>query len=283
MTTQRTINFGVIGCGLMGREFASAAARWNRLVGLNFRPRIVAAADPDSATLERFEACVPGVRASADHRAVLDDPEVEAVAKDLRGLARRATAVACDVMQREQLERLVQQTMDEYGRIDILVNNAGGFPPVPFLRTSERAFEEAFRFNVTTAFLLSRFVIPKMLEQDGGSIVNISSAAGRLPMSGFVAYGTAKAALIHLTKGLAVALAPKVRVNCVAPAFTDTPWMSGHYGEKYAQVIEQASAAYPLQRIATPDEVAGAILGLITGGDFVTGQTLIVDGGLSLS
>src|SRR6267142_687741 len=73
------------------------------------------------------------------------------------------------------------------------------------------------------------------------------------------------------------AQARKIRVNCVAPAFTDTPWMSGHYGENYQQVISQASAGYPLQRIATPDEVAGALLGLITGGDFVTGQTLIVD------
>ena len=81
----------------------------------------------------------------------------------------------------------------------------------------------------------------------------------------------------------AVAMAPKVRVNCVAPAFTDTPWMSQHFGPEYQQVISRASAGYPLQRIATPDDIAGAILGLITGGDFVTGQTLIVDGGLSLS
>lgn len=79
MSATRTINFGVIGCGLMGREFASAAARWNHLVGLDFRPRIVAAADPDPATLARFAECVPGVRASADHRAVLEDPGVEAV------------------------------------------------------------------------------------------------------------------------------------------------------------------------------------------------------------
>ena len=79
MSTVRTINFGVIGCGLMGREFASAAARWNHLVGLDFAPKIVAAADPNSATLDHFEACVPGVRASADHLAVLEDPEVEAV------------------------------------------------------------------------------------------------------------------------------------------------------------------------------------------------------------
>ena len=121
----------------------------------------------------------------------------------------------------------------------------------------------------------------KLLEVDQGMIVNISSISGVLSPSTMssLAYGTAKAAVIHLTKGLAVALAPKVRVNCVAPAFTDTPWMSEHYGTNYQQVIAQASAGFPLQRIATPEEVAGAILGLITGGDFITGQTLLISGG----
>ena len=98
-----------------------------------------------------------------------------------------------------------------------------------------------------------------------------------------LAYGTAKAALIYLTRGLAVALGPQVRVNAVAPAFTGTQWMRDHYGADYADMVSRASGNYPLRRIATPEEVAQAIVGLITGGDFVTGQTLIVDGGLSLS
>ena len=98
-----------------------------------------------------------------------------------------------------------------------------------------------------------------------------------------LAYGTAKAALIYMTKGLAVALAPDIRINCVAPAFTDTPWMNEHFGAQYQQVMANAAAGYPLQRIASPEDIAIAITGLITGGDFVTGQTLIVDGGLSLS
>ena len=125
----------------------------------------------------------------------------------------------------------------------------------------------------------------KMLEGTQGMVVNVSSISGVLAPSTMssLAYGTAKAALIYMTRGLAVAMAPKVRVNCVAPAFTDTPWMSQHFGADYQQVIAKASAGYPLQRIATPEDIAGAILGMITGGDFVTGQTLIVDGGLSLS
>ena len=98
-----------------------------------------------------------------------------------------------------------------------------------------------------------------------------------------LAYGTAKAGLIYLTRGLAVALGPEIRVNAVAPAFTDTQWMRDHYGADYENIIDRASANYPLKRVAKPEEVAGAVLGLITGGDFVTGQTLLVDGGLSLS
>jgi 3-oxoacyl-[acyl-carrier protein] reductase len=124
-----------------------------------------------------------------------------------------------------------------------------------------------------------------MLAEHHGMVVNVSSISGVLAPSTMssLAYGTAKAALIYMTKGLAVALAPNVRVNGVAPAFTDTPWMSEHFGAEYPQVIEKAAASYPLQRIASPEDIAVAIVGLVTGGDFVTGQTLIVDGGLSLS
>ena len=116
-------------------------------------------------------------------------------------------------------------------------------------------------------------------------MINVSSISGILATatSSSLAYGAAKAALIYLTRGLAVALAPKIRVNAVAPAFTDTQWMRNHYGADYDQVIARAAANYPLRRIARTEDVAEAIVGLVTGGDFVTGQTLIVDGGLSLS
>jgi 3-oxoacyl-[acyl-carrier protein] reductase len=138
--------------------------------------------------------------------------------------------------------------------------------------------------NVKAAFRCARAAAPLLREHEG-AVVNVSSISGVLAPATMssLAYGTAKAALIYLTKGLAVALAPKVRVNCVAPAFTDTPWMSEHFGADYQKVMAQASTGYPLQRIASPEDIAGAVLGLITGGDFVTGQTLIVDGGLSLS
>src|SRR5205085_2400154 len=120
-----------------------------------------------------------------------------------------------DVTQRDQLEHLVEATVGEFGRIDILVNNAGGWLPREALRTSERSFEEAFHFNVTTSFLLTRFCVPKMAEGGAGAVVNISSRAGSMVQQGFAAYGTAKAALSFLTRNLASEFAPKVRVNAI--------------------------------------------------------------------
>ena len=213
--------------------------------------------------------------------------EAEALALEIERAGVKAMAVQADVQNDGQVRAMIDKIGAQFGRLDILLNNAGvtQWVKVSDLEgLTDAIWDEILDVNVKGAFRCAR-AAAKLLEANSGMIVNVSSISGVLSPSTMssLAYGTAKAALIHLTKGLAVALAPKIRVNCVAPAFTDTPWMSEHYGEKYAQVIEQASAGYPLQRIASPDEVAGAILGLITGGDFVTGQTLIVDGGLSLS
>src|SRR5262249_23285356 len=142
--------------------------------------------------------------------------ELEKVAARVRELGRRALVVPCDVNEREHLGRLVDGAWQEFGRIDVLVNNAGGRPPRAALRTSEKRFQAALRFNVTSAFLLSRLAIPRMLERDGGAILNISSGMSWLVDKGFVAYGTAKAALSHMTRLLAYELAPRVRVNALA-------------------------------------------------------------------
>jgi 3-oxoacyl-[acyl-carrier protein] reductase len=213
--------------------------------------------------------------------------EAEALAGDIERAGVRALAVQANVQSDEQVRAMIAKISEQFGRLDILVNNAGitHWVKVSDLEAlTDEIWDEILDVNVKGAFRCAR-AAAKLLEVSQGMIVNISSISGVLSPSTMssLAYGTAKAALIHLTRGLAVAMAPKVRVNCVAPAFTDTPWMSEHYGTNYQQVIAQASAGFPLQRIATPEEVAGAILGLIIGGDFVTGQTLIVDGGLSLS
>jgi len=199
----------------------------------------------------------------------------------------RALAVQADVRNDDQVRAMMARIKDHFGRLDILVNNAGVTHWVNLADLeglTDAIWDEILDVNVKGAFRCAR-AAAELLDASQGMIVNVSSISGVLAPSTMssLAYGTAKAALIYMTRGLAVAMAPRVRVNCVAPAFTDTPWMSQHFGADYQQVIVKAAAGYPLRRIATPGDIAAAILGLITGGDFVTGQTLIVDGGLSLS
>src|SRR5690606_515670 len=143
---------------------------------------------------------------------------------------------------------------------------------------SERYFEQALRFNVTSAFLLSRFVLPHMLEGDGGAIVNVSSAAGRLPMSGFVAYGTAKAALSFMTKELAIELAPKVRVNAIAVGSVETSALTPFLNDELRAKMESLT---PMRRLGTVEDIALAALYLASpAGSYLTGKVLEVDGGL---
>jgi len=213
--------------------------------------------------------------------------EAEDLVGEIERAGVKAIAIQADVQSDSQVRALIGRIEDHFGRLDILINNAGVTHWVKLADLeglTDSIWDEILDVNVKGAFRCAR-AAAKLLEANQGMIVNVSSISGVLAPSTMssLAYGTAKAALIYMTKGLAVAMAPKVRVNCVAPAFTDTPWMSQHFGADYQEVIAKASAGYPLQRIASPEDIAGAIHGLITGGDFVTGQTLIVDGGLSLS
>ena len=213
--------------------------------------------------------------------------EADALAVEIERSGVKATAIQADVRSDAQVRAMIGMIEDQFGRLDIVINNAGVTHWVNLSDLeglTDPIWDEILDVNVKGAFRCAR-AAQNLLKTSQGMIVNVSSISGVLAPTTMssLAYGTAKAALIYMTRGLAVAMAPKVRVNCVAPAFTDTPWMSQHFGAEYQQVIAKASTGYPLQRIATPDDIAAAILGLVTGGDFVTGQTLIVDGGLSLS
>lgn len=213
--------------------------------------------------------------------------EAEDLAGEIERAGVKAMAVQANIRSDDQVRAMLKSIEDHFGRLDIMVNNAGVTHWVKLSDLdglTEEIWDEILDVNVKGAFRCAR-AATRLLKAKRGMIINVSSISGVLAPSTMssLAYGTAKAALIYMTRGLAVAMAPEVRVNCVAPAFTDTPWMSQHFGAEYQNVIAKASAGYPLQRIATPEDIAGAILGLLTGGDFVTGQTLLVDGGLSLS
>lgn len=203
--------------------------------------------------------------------------QIDDVAGRIRAMGRKALPVACDVMDRKQMETVVARAMEEFGRIDVLVNNAGGYPPLPFLETSQRYFEEAFHFNVTTAFLMSRFCVPHMVSGGGGAIVNISSAAGRLIQPGFVAYGTAKAALSFMTKLMASETAPKVRVNAIAVGATETSALKPFLNDELRAEMERRT---PMARNGTPEDIAIAAVYLASpAASWITGKILEVDGG----
>jgi len=205
--------------------------------------------------------------------------QLDEVAADVRGMGRRAVVVPCDVSETANLQELVDRGIAELGRIDVLVNNAGGTSPRPFLDTSERMFERAFHFNVTTAFALSKLVVPHMLAGDGGSIVNIGSAIGRLRDRGFVAYGTAKAAMAHMTRLMAADLAPRVRANAIAVGSVATSALETvlENDDIRNEMVEKT----PLRRLGRPDDIAFGALWLASpAGSFVTGKVIEIDGGL---
>jgi 7-alpha-hydroxysteroid dehydrogenase len=206
------------------------------------------------------------------------EKEIEATAEQIRAFGRRALPIRCDVTDATQLDDLARRTVAELGRIDLLVNNAGGFPPMPFLDTDLPSWEWCFRFNLTSAFALTRACLPHMLERDGGAILNISSAAGRIVRKGFVAYGTAKAALSFMTKQLAAEFAPRVRVNALAVGAVDTSALRPFLND---DIREQMEALTPMRKIGSVDDVALAALWLCSpAGGWVTGKVVEVDGGI---
>jgi len=205
--------------------------------------------------------------------------QLDAVADDIRAMGRRALVIPCDVNENEAVEDIVAQAMNEFGRIDVVVNNAGGSMPRPFMDTSAGYLERAFHFNVTTAFVLTKAAAPHMLASGSGAVVNISSAIGRLRDRGFVAYGTAKAALTHMTRLMAADLAPKVRVNAIAVGSVATSALEIVLDNQ--EIHDEMVRRTPVKRLGVPEDIAYCALYLASdAGSFITGKLLEVDGGL---
>ncbi|MEY3362205.1 MAG: hypothetical protein RL531_1924 [Actinomycetota bacterium] len=205
--------------------------------------------------------------------------QLDEVAAEIRAMGRRALVVPTDVVDNDAVTALVPAAVEEFGRVDVVVNNAGGTAPRPFLDTSPGYLERSFHFNVTTAFVLTKAAVPVMLEQGGGTVVNISSTIGRLRDRGFVAYGTAKAALTHMTRLMAADLAPKIRVNGIAVGSIATSALETVLTDDGLRT--EMVAGTPLKRLGEPEDIAiGAVYLASPASSFVTGKLFEIDGGL---
>jgi 7-alpha-hydroxysteroid dehydrogenase len=202
---------------------------------------------------------------------------LETAAAELRQSGAEVLAQPVDVANEQQVQAFFKAVMERFGRVDLLVNNAGGWPPQPALETNEESFEGAFHFNVTSALTMTRLCVPHMLKVGGGAIVNISSAAGRVALPGFVAYTTAKAALSHMTKVLGAEFAPKVRVNAIAVGAVETSALVPFLTDELKAAMVKM---HPMGRLGQVEDIAACALYLASpAASWVTSKTFEVDGG----
>jgi 7-alpha-hydroxysteroid dehydrogenase len=205
--------------------------------------------------------------------------QLEKVATRVEEAGRRAVVVPADLSDLDAVAGLAQTAYDDLGRLDIVVNNVGGTIPNALLDTDAAYLEEAFHFNVSTAHTLVRAAVPHLLSSGGGSIVNISSVVGRVAGRGYLAYGTAKAALAHYTRLAAADLSPHVRVNAIAVGSVMTSALEFVASDERTRA--EMEAATPLGRIGEAEDIAATVLYLASrAGGYVTGKVLEVDGGL---
>jgi 7-alpha-hydroxysteroid dehydrogenase len=207
--------------------------------------------------------------------------QLDQVAEQVRAAGRTAVVVPADLSDLDAVAGLAQTAYDELGRVDTVVNNVGGTFPRGFLETSPRFLTKAFRFNVATAHALTRAAVPFMLKSPDGqqSVVTISSMMGRTADRGFVAYGTAKAALAHWTRMAAQDLAPRIRVNGIYVGSILTSALEYVAGQP--ELMEQLETKTPLGRVGEPEDIAAGVLYLASkAGQYVTGKLIEIDGGI---
>jgi len=209
---------------------------------------------------------------------------LDEVAGEFKGGAGRVIARACHVGKTEDLQRLVEGTTQELGRIDIVVNNAGtNIAQGPAIQMDDAQFDKMIEVNLKSAFRLTRLVAPGMCDRGSGAIINIASIAGIRPQFHGLLYSMTKAALIMMTQSYALELGPKgVRVNAIAPGLIQTV-LSEYYWKDESR-FEQMMARQPIPHLGQPHEIADVALMLASNdSSYLTGQTIVVDGGRLLS
>lgn len=213
--------------------------------------------------------------------------EAEATAEACRSLGADVLVFQGDVAEDEACRAMVRAALAKWGRLDALVNNAAvtvKSDPFDLETLSADDFQTVFAVNVVGAYQMCRAAIPPMRSSGGGAIVNVSSNVAFTGGGSSLAYAASKGALNALTMALARTCGPEIRVNAVCPGIIDTRWMRTALGEEgYSSLVRGYSERAPLGRVATPQDVAGAVVWMVEGADFVTGELLSVDGGVRLS
>jgi len=205
--------------------------------------------------------------------------QLEEVAAKIRVAGRRALVVPADLSVLDNVAGLATAAYETFGRLDVVINNVGGTIPNAFLDTTTEYMEEAFHFNVATAHALCRDAVPLMLQNGGGTVVNISSVMGRVSGRGYLAYGAAKAALAHYTRLAARDLAPRIRINAIAVGSVATSALE--FVVQNDEIRAAMEDATPLHSIGEAEDVAAAVIYLASPASaYVTGKVLEVDGGL---
>lgn len=196
----------------------------------------------------------------------------ESTAAEARRWGVAALTYQADVADHEQVGRMVQAAVDRFGRVDILVNSASHFTRTPFPTDDLSAWHRVTAILIHGAFYCANAVAPLMLKQGDGLIINIADLSAWQPWPGFAAHSVGKAALLALTRQLALELAPTVRVNAIAPGLILPP--PGYAASK----IERAAQHTLLRRWGNPEDVTRAVMYLIAA-DYVTGEVMVIDGG----
>ncbi len=190
-----------------------------------------------------------------------------------------ASYIQADIADDEQAHRLIDEVIDRHGRLDVLVNNAGTTQVIShgdLDAATTDVWRRIFEVNVFGTWQVTVAAVPHLTSSGEGQVINISSIAGQRPTGSSIPYACSKAAVSHMTRLLANVLGPAVRVNAVAPGLVDTPWTAD-----WDFVRDYVKAQAPLQRTASPDDVATVVMGLARS-SYVTGEVVVVDGGLHL-
>lgn len=200
-----------------------------------------------------------------------------AVVKEIEALGTQAFASQADVSDSAQAKVLIEDAIRQFGKVDILVNNAGITRDRSFLKLTEENWRKVIDVNLNSAFNTTSAVLPLMVDQKFGRIINISSIIGQSGNIGQTNYAASKAGLIGFTKSLALEMANKgVTVNAICPGFIETEMVA----EIPAEVLEKIVSKIPQRRLGQPQEIARAVVYLATEGDYITGQQLNINGGL---